>query len=149
MMALLEWGTVAWWVIVETIALRLIAILACIRFAARLYRFSDLLYGQRPVLRRLLELAEMESAFAQEGAVMPAIVLSTPTPLPGEASRINEHVIPEREGTSWQCVRFGLIGCLNASIDLLVLNALRFWRAEECCHQPVLDVPALTTSRHA
>ena len=60
MMARIARGTVAWWEIVVTVALMLITILACVRFAARLYRFGVLMYGQRPGLGRLLELAGTE-----------------------------------------------------------------------------------------
>jgi ABC-type Na+ efflux pump permease subunit len=49
-------GTVAWWEIVVTIALMLVTILACTRFAARLYRYGVLMYGQRPSLRQLVKL---------------------------------------------------------------------------------------------
>ena len=41
-------GTVAWWEIVITVALMLVTILACTWFAARLYRYGVLMYGQRP-----------------------------------------------------------------------------------------------------
>lgn len=50
-------GTVAWWEIVVTIALMLLAILVCTWFAARLYRYGVLMYGQRPGLGQLLKLA--------------------------------------------------------------------------------------------
>jgi len=52
-------GTAAWWEIVVTIALLLVAILACTWFAARLYRYGVLMYGQRPGLGHLLKLARM------------------------------------------------------------------------------------------
>jgi ABC-2 type transport system permease protein len=52
-------GTVAWWEIVVTIALMLVAILACTWFAARLYRYGVLMYGQRPGLGHLLKLVRM------------------------------------------------------------------------------------------
>jgi len=52
-------GTAAWWEIVVTIALMLVAILACTWFAARLYRYGVLMYGQRPGLGHLLKLARM------------------------------------------------------------------------------------------
>ena len=52
-------GTVAWWEIVVTIALMLVAILACTWFAARLYRYGVLMYGQRPSLSQLLKLVRM------------------------------------------------------------------------------------------
>jgi ABC-2 type transport system permease protein len=53
-------GTVAWWEIVVTIALMLVAILACTWFAARLYRYGVLMYGQRPGLGQLLKLVWMD-----------------------------------------------------------------------------------------
>jgi ABC-2 type transport system permease protein len=50
-------GTVAWWEIVMTIALMLVTILACVRFAARLYRYGVLMYGQKLSLGRVMKLA--------------------------------------------------------------------------------------------
>jgi ABC-2 type transport system permease protein len=52
-------GTVAWWEIVLTVALMLVTILACTWFAARLYRFGVLMYGQKPGFGQLLKLARM------------------------------------------------------------------------------------------
>ncbi len=52
-------GTVAWWEIVVTVALMLLTILACTWFAARLYRYGVLMYGQRPGLGQLLKLVRM------------------------------------------------------------------------------------------
>ncbi len=57
MLMRLALGTVAWWEIVVTIALMLLTILACTWFAARLYRYGVLMYGQRPGLGQLLKLA--------------------------------------------------------------------------------------------
>lgn len=59
MMARLARGTVGWWEIVVTIALMLAAILVCAWFAARLYRYGVLMYGQRPGLGQLLKLIRM------------------------------------------------------------------------------------------
>ncbi len=59
MMMRLALGTVAWWEIVVTIALMLGAIVACTWFAARLYRYGVLMYGQRPGLGHLLKLVRM------------------------------------------------------------------------------------------
>ena len=59
MLLRLALGTVAWWEIVVTIALMLVAILVCTWFAARLYRYGVLMYGQRPDLRQLLKLVWM------------------------------------------------------------------------------------------
>jgi ABC-2 type transport system permease protein len=50
-------GTVAWWEIVVTVALMLLTILACTWFAARLYRYGVLMYGQKPSLGRVMKLA--------------------------------------------------------------------------------------------
>jgi ABC-2 type transport system permease protein len=52
-------GTVFWWEIVVTIALMLLSILACTWFAARLYRYGVLMYGQRPSLRQIVKLVRM------------------------------------------------------------------------------------------
>ena len=60
MLMRLAMGTVAWWEIVLTIALMRVAILACTWFAARLYRFGVLMYGQRPGLGQMLKLVWME-----------------------------------------------------------------------------------------
>jgi ABC-2 type transport system permease protein len=59
MLMRLALGTVAWWEIVVTIALMLLTILACTWFAARLYRYGVLMYGQRPGLGQLLKLVRM------------------------------------------------------------------------------------------
>ena len=58
---------------------------------------------------------------------MTTIELPTPTPLSGETNKIHRDAISTRKGrgrTGWQFVRFGLVGCLNTTIDLLVLNGL-------------------------
>ena len=60
MLVRLALGTVAWWEVVLTIALMLLAILASTWFAARLYRLGVLMYGQRPGLGQLLKLVWME-----------------------------------------------------------------------------------------
>jgi ABC-2 type transport system permease protein len=52
-------GTAAWWEIVLTIAVMLVANLACTWFAARLYRYGVLMYGQRPGLGQLVKLVRM------------------------------------------------------------------------------------------
>ena len=52
-------GTVVWWEIVMTVALMLVAISACTWFAARLYRYGVLMYGQRPSLTQLVKLVRM------------------------------------------------------------------------------------------
>jgi ABC-2 type transport system permease protein len=60
MLMRLALGTVAWWEIVVTVALMLLTILACTWFAARLYRYGVLMYGQRPSLGQLLKLVRMD-----------------------------------------------------------------------------------------
>ena len=59
MLMRLALGTVAWWEIVVTVALILVAISACAWFAARLYRYGVLMYGQRPGLGQLLKLVRV------------------------------------------------------------------------------------------
>jgi ABC-2 type transport system permease protein len=59
MLVRLALGTVAWWEIVMTVALMLVAISACAWFAARLYRYGVLMYGQRPGLGHLVKLVRM------------------------------------------------------------------------------------------
>lgn len=49
-------GAVAWWEIVATIAIMLVAISACAWFSARAYRLGVLMYGQRPGLRQLMKM---------------------------------------------------------------------------------------------
>lgn len=57
--------------------------------------------------------------------------MPTPSPLSGETSTTHVHIASKRKMRNrsiWQFVRFGLVGCLNTTIDLLVLNCLlRFW----------------------
>jgi ABC-2 type transport system permease protein len=60
MLVRLALGTVAWWEIVMTVALMLVAISACAWFAARLYRYGVLMYGQRPGLKQLVKLVRMK-----------------------------------------------------------------------------------------
>jgi ABC-2 type transport system permease protein len=49
-------GSVAWWEIVLTIGLMLVAILVCSLISARIYRAGVLMYGQKPGLRQLAKL---------------------------------------------------------------------------------------------
>ncbi len=49
-------GTVAWWEVIVTIVLMLVAISACTWFAARLYRLGVLMYGQRPGVGQMLKM---------------------------------------------------------------------------------------------
>jgi len=53
-------GAVAWWEIVATIALMLVAISACAWFSARTYRLGVLMYGQRPGLGQLVKMVRMK-----------------------------------------------------------------------------------------
>jgi len=65
---------------------------------------------------------------------MPTLELPTPTPLPGEANKIHVRTISKRKTrgrTIWQFVRFGLVGCVNTTIDLLVLNGLLWPEPEQ------------------
>ncbi len=58
---------------------------------------------------------------------MPTLALSTLTPQPRETSTTKVHIASKRKTqnrTIWQFVRFGLVGCVNTTIDLLVLNGL-------------------------
>jgi putative flippase GtrA len=58
---------------------------------------------------------------------MPTLALPTPTPKLRETSNTNIHVTSKRKmrnRTIWQLLHFGLVGCLNTTIDLLVLNGL-------------------------
>src|SRR5258708_11703502 len=59
MMVRLARGTVAGWEIGVTVALMLATILACVWFAARLYRYGVLMYGQRPSLGQMMKLVRM------------------------------------------------------------------------------------------
>ena len=58
---------------------------------------------------------------------MPTLEFPMPTPLPGETSKTHVQIVSKRKmrnRTIWQILRFGLVGCLNTTIDLLVLNGL-------------------------
>ncbi|MGH2495244.1 MAG: ABC transporter permease [Ktedonobacteraceae bacterium] len=60
MLVRLAVGAVAWWEILLTITLMLVAISACAWFAARLYRYGVLMYGQRPGLGQMVKLIRMK-----------------------------------------------------------------------------------------
>ncbi|HJT59013.1 MAG TPA: ABC transporter permease [Ktedonobacteraceae bacterium] len=49
-------GNVAWWEIIITVVLMLLAIFVCTIISARVYRFGVLMYGQKPGLRKLIKL---------------------------------------------------------------------------------------------
>jgi ABC-2 type transport system ATP-binding protein len=53
-------GTVAWWEYLLTIGLMLLTILVLMVFAARLYRYGVLMYGQRPGLGQLVKMVRMK-----------------------------------------------------------------------------------------
>jgi|GEM_PF-684133 len=58
---------------------------------------------------------------------MPTMELPPPTPLADGVRDADSHLSPGRKRQGrirWQILRFGLVGCLNTLIDLLVLNCL-------------------------
>jgi ABC-2 type transport system permease protein len=57
MLVRLAAGTVYWWDIALSMVLMLVTICACAWFAARLYRYGVLMYGQKPSLGRVIKLA--------------------------------------------------------------------------------------------
>ncbi|HEY6409266.1 MAG TPA: GtrA family protein, partial [Ktedonobacteraceae bacterium] len=59
--------------------------------------------------------------------VMPILAFEATTSKPREANKTHVHVASTRKTrgkTIWQFMRFGLVGCMNTMIDLLVLNGL-------------------------
>jgi len=52
-------GGSSWWEVLISILIMLVAIVICTAFAARIYRFAVLMYGQRPGLRQLVRIARM------------------------------------------------------------------------------------------
>ena len=73
--------------------------------------------------------------------MIPTLELPTPTPLPGEANKTHVHATSKRKTrgrTIWQFVRFGLVGCVNTTIDLLVLNGLLWLWPEQTIARLVL-----------
>jgi putative flippase GtrA len=77
---------------------------------------------------------------------MPTIELLTPTPSPSETNNI--YVVSKRKTqnrTIWQFVRFGLVGCLNTTIDLLVLNCLlQLWPTQNIARLLLFNTIAYT-----
>jgi putative flippase GtrA len=65
---------------------------------------------------------------------MPTIEFEATAPLPSAANKTQVHATSKRKTrgrTIWQCVRFGLVGCVNTTIDLLVFNGLLWlWPAQ-------------------
>lgn len=53
-------GAAAWWEIVITIVLMIVAIFVCAFIAGRIYRFGVLMYGQRPGLGQLFKLVRTQ-----------------------------------------------------------------------------------------
>src|SRR5260370_35748801 len=65
--------------------------------------------------------------------VMPTREFEATTPKPREANKTHVHAAAKRKTrgrTIWQFVRFGLVGCVNTIVDLLVLNGLLWHRLE-------------------
>jgi ABC-2 type transport system permease protein len=60
MLVRLALGTVAWWEFVLTIGLMLVTILVLMVFAARLYRYGVLMYGQKPGLGQMVKMMRMK-----------------------------------------------------------------------------------------
>jgi ABC-2 type transport system permease protein len=50
-------GNVSWWEIVLSIGILIATIIVCAWFAARIYRFGVLMYGQKPKLGQLIKIA--------------------------------------------------------------------------------------------
>src|SRR5258708_34000398 len=67
--------------------------------------------------------------------VMPTREFEATTSVPGEANKTHVHAAAKRKTrgrTIWQFVRFGLVGCVNTIIDLLVQNGLLWlWPAQD------------------
>jgi ABC-2 type transport system permease protein len=52
-------GSATWWEIVITIVIMIVAIFVCAIFAARVYRYGVLMYGQKPSIRQLFNIARL------------------------------------------------------------------------------------------
>lgn len=80
--------------------------------------------------------------------VMPPREFEVTTPLPGETSKTPGHVASKRKTrgrTNWQLLRFGLVGCLNTTIDLLVLNGLlQLWPTQNIARLLLFNTIAYT-----
>jgi ABC-2 type transport system permease protein len=52
-------GSATWWEILMTIVIMIVSIYVCAIFAARIYRYGVLMYGQRPSMRQLFKIARV------------------------------------------------------------------------------------------
>jgi ABC-2 type transport system permease protein len=52
-------GSATWWEILITIVIMIVSIFVCAIFAARIYRYGVLMYGQKPSMRQLFKIARM------------------------------------------------------------------------------------------
>jgi ABC-2 type transport system permease protein len=52
-------GSATWWEILLTIVIMIVSIYVCAIFAARIYRYGVLMYGQRPSIRQLFKIARV------------------------------------------------------------------------------------------
>ncbi|HXX78446.1 MAG TPA: ABC transporter permease [Ktedonobacteraceae bacterium] len=52
-------GSATWWEILLTIVIMIVSIYVCAIFAARIYRYGVLMYGQKPSMRQLFKIARM------------------------------------------------------------------------------------------
>jgi ABC-2 type transport system permease protein len=52
-------GSATWWEILLTIVIMIVSIFVCAIFAARIYRFGVLMYGQKPSMRQLFKIARV------------------------------------------------------------------------------------------
>ena len=52
-------GSATWWEIAITIMIMIVSIFVCAIFAARIYRYGVLMYGQKPSMRQLFKIARM------------------------------------------------------------------------------------------
>ncbi len=52
-------GSATWWEILLTIVIMIVSIYVCAIFAARIYRYGVLMYGQKPSIRQLFKIARL------------------------------------------------------------------------------------------
>jgi ABC-2 type transport system permease protein len=52
-------GSATWWEILLTIVIMIVSIYVCAIFAARIYRYGVLMYGQKPSMRRLFKIVRL------------------------------------------------------------------------------------------
>jgi ABC-2 type transport system permease protein len=53
-------GSASWWEILLTIVIMIVSIYVCAIFAARIYRYGVLMYGQKPSIKQLFKIARMD-----------------------------------------------------------------------------------------